>query len=230
MEKTALLFDMDGVLIDVSASYRFAIQLTVEHFLGLKVTAAAIQEYKNRGGANDDWQLTRRIILDNGKDIALERVVEKFQEHYRGDGLRLNEKWLLDKDKLARLKKDYCTGIVTGRNREEAGYALDRFGTRPYFDEIVTIDDLPPGRGKPDPLGIATIMARLRAGKACYFGDTIDDMRAATAAGAIAIGVLNPAFPAAGQERLLEESGARLVLPHIAALAEALPLLDGRQK
>jgi len=44
----ALLFDMDGVLVDVSASYRLAIKKTVERFLGKDISLEEIQEYKAR--------------------------------------------------------------------------------------------------------------------------------------------------------------------------------------
>jgi HAD superfamily hydrolase (TIGR01548 family) len=233
MKPEALLFDMDGVLIDVSASYRLAIQYTVEHFLGIKIEPEEIQKYKNRGGFNDDWELSRQMIIAGGEKIALERIIKQFQKYYQGDnfsGLIQNEKWLLNEKKLARLKNNYHTGIVTGRIRVEAEYALNNFATRAYFDELITVDDLPPGQGKPNPLGIKKIMTRLGVNTACYFGDTIDDMQAAAAAGIMPIGILNSAFPAMEQERLLKQHGARQVLPHIDELESILPFLSGDLK
>jgi HAD superfamily hydrolase (TIGR01548 family) len=233
MKPEALLFDMDGVLIDVSASYRLAIQCTVEHFLGIKIELEEIQKYKNRGGFNDDWELSRQMILAGGKKVSLERVIRKFQDHYLGDnfsGLMRNEIWQLEEEKLARIKNNYRTGIVTGRIRMEAEYALNNFGTRTYFDELITIDDLPPGRGKPDPLGITTIMNRLGIASAVYFGDSIDDMQAATRAGITAIGVLNSPSRAAEQEKRLKQNGARWVLPNINAIESVLPLVSGELK
>jgi len=68
-----LIFDMDGVLIDVSRSYRQAIQKTVQIFfetcLGLKkglgtlVTKEEISLFKSIGGFNNDWELTSALIL-----------------------------------------------------------------------------------------------------------------------------------------------------------------------
>jgi HAD superfamily hydrolase (TIGR01548 family) len=68
-----LIFDMDGVLVDVSRSYRQVIQQTVriyfETCLGLKkglgnlVTKEEISLFKSIGGFNNDWELTSALIL-----------------------------------------------------------------------------------------------------------------------------------------------------------------------
>ena len=68
-----LIFDMDGVLIDVSNSYRETIQRTVrvylEACLGFKglpkglVTEEDISLFKSAGGFNNDWDLTSGFLL-----------------------------------------------------------------------------------------------------------------------------------------------------------------------
>src|SRR5690625_277306 len=80
-----LLFDMDGVLVDVSRSYRRAIEETVEHFTGNPIVPGTIQRYKNTGGFNDDWKLTHAIISDTGMSVPFDQVVQEFQRRYRGD-------------------------------------------------------------------------------------------------------------------------------------------------
>ncbi len=68
-----LIFDMDGVLIDVSRSYRKAIQRTVQIYLekclgltreqGKLVTDEEISLFKSVGGFNNDWDLTSGLLL-----------------------------------------------------------------------------------------------------------------------------------------------------------------------
>jgi HAD superfamily hydrolase (TIGR01548 family) len=68
-----LIFDMDGVLIDVSKSYRETIQRTVriylETCLGFEkakaepVTKQDISLFKSAGGFNNDWDLTSGLLL-----------------------------------------------------------------------------------------------------------------------------------------------------------------------
>ncbi len=61
-----IVFDMDGVLTEVSESYREAIVQTVEHFTGKRITRDLIQQYKNQGGWNNDWALSQKIASDLG--------------------------------------------------------------------------------------------------------------------------------------------------------------------
>jgi HAD superfamily phosphatase len=68
-----LIFDMDGVLIDVSRSYRETIQQTVQIYFetclgfergkGRLVTEEDISLFKSAGGFNNDWDLTSGLLL-----------------------------------------------------------------------------------------------------------------------------------------------------------------------
>ena len=68
-----LIFDMDGVLIDVSRSYRKTIQRTVQIYLetclgfprrkGNWITHEEISLFKSAGGFNNDWDLTSGVLL-----------------------------------------------------------------------------------------------------------------------------------------------------------------------
>ncbi|MFC1705163.1 hypothetical protein ACFLZ6_02450, partial [Nanoarchaeota archaeon] len=106
----ALVLDMDGVLVDVSTSYRLAIQKTAEFFLKKSIDPEDIQELKNKGGYNNDWDLTEALIKKGGKEISRSDIINKFQKYYVGDkfkGFIKNEKWLLDVGVLTRLKSKY---------------------------------------------------------------------------------------------------------------------------
>ena len=64
MTKPTLVFDMDGVLVDVTESYRETIVRTVAHFTNLGVTREQIQDFKNQGG------LERRLAPLPSPDFA----------------------------------------------------------------------------------------------------------------------------------------------------------------
>src|SRR5215467_11265181 len=124
-----LVFDMDGVLVDVSESYRETIQQTVEHFTGKRITREHIQEWKNRGGWNDDWALSTAIIHAAGVDAKYDDVVQHFQSIFHGaahDGLILRERWIAREGLLERLSKRYRFAVFTGRLGWEAKLTLDR--------------------------------------------------------------------------------------------------------
>ncbi len=187
--KDLIVFDMDGVLVDVTESYRAAIQDTVKHFTGQEPARAEIQEWKNRGGFNDDWHLSHQMIHARGGKTTHAEVVDYFQQIFLGDGgngLILRERWIAQDGLFERLSKNHTLAIFTGRLRWEAKLTLDRF-TKITFDPIVGADDV--SRLKPDPEGLLKICATVEHGKCWYIGDTIDDARAAHAAGVPFIGV-----------------------------------------
>ncbi len=216
MKVEAILFDMDGVLVDVSQSYRYAIKKTAEFFTGDEIQFSEIQQIKNRGGYNNDWDCTHAIISEHGKDAYHWEIVDKFQEFYLGknfDGFIKNETLLIKPQVIESLFHRFKLGIVTGRPRKEAEFVLSRFEAENYFDVLIAMEDTPPGRGKPEPDGILLAMKKLKVKSAAYLGDTIDDMKAAVAAKVIPIGVLAVSSAVEPrQEELLRSAGAEFIL------------------
>ena len=212
LEKDALLFDMDGVLVDVNNSYRTAVKKTAEFFTNSKVSNSEIQEFKEKIGYNNDWDLTEAIIIKREKKIEKQKIIDKFQEIYFQ--VRDNEKWLLDKGILNELKKKFKLGIVTGRPREEALYVLNKNNAKQFFEVIITLEDVG-DKPKPNPYGILKAMKQLDVNKAIYFGDAIDDIIAAKNAGINGIGVLSPNCQSNLLSELMKENGASMILNDI---------------
>src|SRR6478672_9432299 len=92
--KPLLVFDMDGVLVDVTESYRETIAQTVAHFTSAPVSNDQIQSLKNQGGFNDDWKLSHHMISSAGVDVPFEDVKAHFQKLFLEDGLMLRERWV----------------------------------------------------------------------------------------------------------------------------------------
>ena len=211
-----LIFDIDGVLVDVSKSYRFAIKKTVEYFTGKEISLQDVQALKNMGGYNNDWDASEALIKLKGKNIGKQEIIGKFQDIYAE--LMDNEPWLLDKQLLESLSKRYKMAVFTGRIREEAEYVLKKNNASKYFDKIIAMEDVM--KRKPNPEGILKLMNGSK--KAYYFGDMIDDMRAAASANVIGIGVLPPQDKSKEMEELLIANGAKAVLDDINKITEVL--------
>jgi len=179
----ALLFDMDGVLVDVTKSYRKAIQQTANYFLKREVKISEVNEIKKKVGMNNDWDATYALISD--KTIPYGKVKGIFQKIYWGDknakGLIDKETLLISKKQVLKLKSIYKKmGIATGRPRKEAQYVLNRFNLQKVFDVVVTKDDTKREKPFPDPLLKA--MKDMGENKVVYIGDSPSDVIAATAA------------------------------------------------
>jgi phosphoglycolate phosphatase-like HAD superfamily hydrolase len=151
-----------------------------------------------------------------------------FQQIYLGrnfDGLITQERWMLSLSILPGLRAAYSLGIVTGRPRKEAGYVLKRFRRDRFFSVLISLEDVPAGKAKPDPFGIELAMGRLEADQGFYVGDTVDDMHAARSAGLIPVGVIAPGIEGDDRDRqreILRSAGAQVVLDDINDLGEVL--------
>jgi HAD superfamily phosphatase len=212
-----IVFDMDGVLTEVSESYREAIVQTVEHFTGKRITRDLIQQYKNQGGWNNDWALSQKIASDLGVEIEYAKVVDRFNEVFlgvNGDGLITRENWFPKPGLLERLTQRHELAIFTGRLRYEADISLRRFASELRFDPIMCADNVT--RSKPAPDGLHLIQRMKPAWKLTYVGDTVDDARCARSAGVPFIGIAAEAHSRrADLIRLFEEEQAIAILENI---------------
>ncbi|MEI7665565.1 MAG: TIGR01548 family HAD-type hydrolase [Synechococcaceae cyanobacterium ELA263] len=64
--RAVLLFDIDGVIRDVTASYRRAIVETVHQFSGWRPEAAQIDALKCEGCWNNDWEASLELLRRHG--------------------------------------------------------------------------------------------------------------------------------------------------------------------
>jgi HAD superfamily phosphatase len=192
-----LVFDMDGVLVDVGESYRETIVQTVKYFSGKTIPRDLIQDYKSQGGWNNDWALTERILRDSGMAVEYATVVDRFNRLFVGEdgveGLVAREQWIAAPDLLERLSKRFQLAIFTGRMQWEAAITLKRFASQVHFDPLICADDVT--RPKPEPEGLVTIRERNPGKRLLYFGDVVDDARSARAAEVPFVGVVEARRP-----------------------------------
>ncbi len=191
MKNEVLVFDMDGVLAEVSDSYLAAIAATVLHYTGEVVSLETINAYKKAGGWNNDWALAQKLILDTAqRDVPYAEVVEVFQSFFLGknnDGLITRETWIPQPGLLERLGRDYSLGIFSGRTRFEINLTLNRCA--PALEWATIIADEEVERAKPAPDGLLAIAAAHPGHRLTYIGDNVDDAASARAAGVRFVGV-----------------------------------------
>ena len=224
--ESLIVFDMDGVLAEVTESYREAIVQTVRHFTGRRIERELIQDYKNRGGWNNDWALSQKIAADLGVEVDYGTVVDRFNVFFLGpkgdgEGLIQREQWLPRPGLLERLGERHNLAIFTGRVRYEVAITLRRFADGVKFDPILCADEI--AAGKPAPDGLIEIQRRKPARKLWYVGDTVDDARCARAAGVPFIGVA--AMSHSKRQTLIElfaQENAAAVVENVNEIEEVL--------
>lgn len=219
-----IVFDMDGVLAEVTESYREAIVQTVEHFTGRRIERDLIQDYKNQGGWNNDWALSQKIAADLGIEVPYDTVVDYFNEIFigkNGDGLIQREQWFPKPGLLERLRQRFGLAIFTGRLQYEAEITLRRFAPDFSFDPLLCAEHVT--KSKPDPEGLLAIQNRHPGRKLWYVGDTVDDARSARAAGVPFIGIAAQNHSRRDEIlRLFQEEKAVAVLENVNEIEGAL--------
>jgi HAD superfamily phosphatase len=197
-----LLFDIDGVIRDVSASYRRAIVETVHHYSGWRPEATAIDGLKGEGRWNNDWEASQELLRrhrhecgDNTPLPRFEELVAVFCGHYFGGdpegdpaawrGFIGNEPLQVDGAFFGALAAvGIAWGFVSGAEPPSARYVLEqRLGL--VDPPLIAMGDAP---DKPDPSGLLQLADRLlRSGggpglgsgapTVAYLGDTVADVQ-----------------------------------------------------
>lgn len=221
-----LVFDMDGVLVDVADSYRVTIQKTIESFTGRLVTRELIQDFKNQGGWNNDWDLCHKLVNDYGVSVTYRQVVDCFNGFFFGngnqEGLIYRERWLPKDGVLERLAQRFQFALFTGRVPDELKITVERFAHGLTFDPIITADVI--ANPKPAPDGLLRIAELNPCKKLFYVGDTVDDARAARAAGVPFYGIAAPESVRYEElVKVLENENAVAVLDDVNQLEAVLP-------
>ena len=223
-----IVFDVDGVLVDVHESFHRTVLETVRFFTGKRVTHKQLHEWKNLAGFNDDWKLSTTWVQSLGGKQEYAEVRGKFIEFYwgkNGKGNVSREKWLLKRAALRRLGKKAELGIFTGRVWREMDYTLDRCRTRPFFKTIVTAEDV--AKPKPDPEGLRKVLGGRAPEEALYIGDNVDDALASRSAGVPFVGVLRKGSDEWRQRGpKLTRLGALAILGDVNELEDWLKLLS----
>jgi len=192
-----ILFDIDGVIRNVENSYRLSLKKTVYKFSEWEPSYIDIDNAKNEGIWNNDWDLSLELIKRyiNKKNLNLkipsrEAIIKCFENFYFGgdtnkdskywSGFINNEELLVDKKFFDSLQnKGIIWGFVSGAESASARFVLEkRLGLK--CPPLISMGDAP---DKPDPKGFINLSKKLLGNKLgesniliAYVGDTIADI------------------------------------------------------
>ena len=193
LEAEAILFDIDGTLVDSVGAYVEVARLAAEPF-GFAVTEEHVRHSlatgKNfwKGLIPHDLQDADAILKELFARAATEwpRVLIEFGTLFKGVAQTLETLQC----------RGIRLGIVSGA-RPEVMELLRAEGILDYFDTIILGSDV--ARGKPDPEGICKGLSRLKIepDRSLYVGDAPIDIQASHAAGVRAVSVLTGAADSA---------------------------------
>jgi len=188
------IFDLDGTLIDSVPVY-FELMKTILETIGLPpAPKSVVAEFMTGGGL----AIIEKLIPEN-----MQHQKDKIIKEFMTVGRKTSRSAFKTRVKLfsgvprlfARLVGlKIPIGIVTSTERlyiDRKLTPLQKNDIKKHLDVVIAIEDAPRKKPFPDPLIVCSERLGVSAPKCVYVGDSHVDIRAANAAGMMAIGVLS---------------------------------------
>jgi len=176
----AVLFDLDGVLIDSYAAWFHQFQQALRHFGYNEVSEEEFRRYWGQSTEDDV-----RIFMP---EMTLTEVRQYFCEHYHECvGYLRMETYAIE---VLDAVRDYGlrVGCVTNSHRDIVDTTLRRFSLESYFDTVVTADDVRMPKPQPEMIIKACRAMAVLPERTVFVGDTETDIKAAANAGCPFVG------------------------------------------
>jgi len=176
----AILFDLDGTLLDSFSLHYSAYELTFARF------GIAMQKDLFLSTYSPNWYRTYEAFglaethWESANNLWLEAAEKHKAELFPGVIEMLDD-----------LSKRYILGIVTSGSKSRVLRDIDRLDVHKYFSTLVTGDDI--AKPKPDPQGLNQALDQLSIAPAdaIYVGDAHADFEMASAADVRFVGVMS---------------------------------------
>jgi phosphoglycolate phosphatase len=219
-EINAVIFDVDGTLLNSLEGYRIAASRATKPF-GYEVSYETVREALNLN--RPFWDL----IIPEGKprdEATIEKLRDETMRHWPDVMAEFVDVLPGLDEALAKMRNSGIRcGIYTGSAGESLPPLRDA-GLLEHFEVVLTRSDV--SKHKPDPEGLLMCIDEmgLDPETTAYVGDSPHDVQASLAAGVMSIGVLT----GAGDSASLSAAGAHRVLEDIAGLPDLFDLTADR--
>jgi HAD superfamily hydrolase (TIGR01509 family) len=181
----AVLFDVDGTLVDTLPALIKGLGDSYQHFNGVRPSDEQIR-------ALIGWPLREQMKLfrdvppsESDVQRMVDYTIDRFEEN------KSSEREYLPAIEAMRLcvEQGYKTALVTSKSSREAGSFLQRYPWAQCVDTIVCSSDVK--KPKPDPESALLACTRLGAspGESVFIGDSVFDMQCAHGAGVATVAV-----------------------------------------
>lgn len=172
----AVVFDLDGTLVDSARDLAASASELVEGYGGPPLDVATVVPMVGEGAS----VLVERALRHAGLDPSTPGALDRFRAIYGRRLLDLTRPYDGIIEVLAQLTRIGPLSVLTNKPGDATDVLLEGLGLRGFFTEVIGGDG-PYGR-KPDPAGLRALLART-GGVGVFVGDSPVDAETARAAG-----------------------------------------------
>src|SRR6516225_10975446 len=146
-DREAILFDLDGVIVDSEPMHEKAYRQT-SLYLGRDLTQ---EEVASPRGTVDEIGATKLLEYNPGATLSVPQVIEHYNNLFKAmfDQMKLipGSRELIQKAH----RKGFKLGLTTSALRENQQRVFEMFNLWPFFSTIITGEDIINGKPHPEP-------------------------------------------------------------------------------
>ena len=181
-ELKAVIFDLDGVLIDSFEAWFGVFNQTRRHF---KLKEFSKEEFRKKS-----WgKILNKELKENFPNVSIKEIKDQYKylitKNINKIKLLPNSKEVLQKIKNKNIK----IGLVTNNFAKPVRKILELHKISKYFDAIVTEEDVKMPKPYPDGILKACEKLNVQPDEVIYVGDRENDYTAGKSAGAFVVGL-----------------------------------------
>ena len=181
-ELKAILFDLDGVIIDSFEAWHSVINQVRKKY---KLKEFSKEEYKRKGWAIPIEVEVARYFKGHDIDKITNECKALVAKKISKIKLLPDAKKVLQKIK----EKNYKIGLVTNNYTALTSKILQHHKIKEFFNAIITTDDVEKPKPYPDPILKLCKKLNVMPDETIYVGDTKYDYKAGKSAGAFVVGL-----------------------------------------
>lgn len=207
MAYQAVIFDMDGVVIDTKPVIE-AFWQSLANKNGFAISPQAMEEYIH---GCPIWLTFEKVF-----PMLTQKDTEAFMENIHKVEANLSYNLVNGVREFLKLLKQagVAVGLVTSGYERKVSKVFDQQGLHDFFDQIVTADMVVKGKPDPEPFLLAAEKLQVTPGQCVVFEDAISGITGANAAGMFPVGINEPAM-----DTTLKAVGAHLVIKDFSVVA-----------
>lgn len=180
MVTSAVVFDLDGTLVDSAGDIAEAVNRTLDDLSLPRVSEATVRSWIGEGVR----KLVTTALRDAGSEHTLDEVMPSFMRHYHECLLRSPQLYDGVLETLEALQAQRLPmAICTNKPSALVPPLLEHLGIDRFFAHIIGGDSLPQRKPAPEPLQHVAVLLGQPVQACLMVGDSATDLHAANNAG-----------------------------------------------